>query len=138
MALSFIIIDDSELDCFIARKIIAHADKNICINPFQNAQHALEFIASNPDDNNGEMTIVLLDLQMPLMNGFEFVDEFEKLPAKVKKTHTIVILSSTRNTNDIYKIQSHKSVHSLMEKPLTMEKLFSLMLQLKTHARSGR
>jgi len=134
MKLSFILIDDSELDCFIARKIITHADKSIDINSFKNAQHALEFLIARPVDDKEEMTIILLDLQMPLMNGFQFVEEFEKLPPKVKKRYTTVILSSTRNTNDIYKIQSYKSVHSLLEKPLTMEKLFSLMLQLKTDA----
>ena len=132
MGLSFIIIDDSELDCFIARKIIAHADKNIAIHPFQNALHALEFITSKPVDDEEGMTVILLDLQMPLMNGFEFVEEFEQLPVKLKNRHTIVMLSSTRNTNDISKIKSYKSIRSRLEKPLTLEKLFPLM-QLKTY-----
>jgi len=132
MELSFIIIDDSELDCFIARKIVAYADKSIAVKTFQNAQDVIKIIAHNTDDNNNGTTIILLDLQMPLMNGFEFVEEFEKFPSGIKDRYMIVILSSTRNSNDISRILTYGSVHSLMEKPITREKLLSLILQGKT------
>jgi response regulator RpfG family c-di-GMP phosphodiesterase len=133
MELSFIIIDDSELDCFIARKIVAQADKSIAIKTFQNAQDAIKNIARNTEDSNKGTTINLLDLQMALMNGFEFVEEFENLPPGIKDRYMIVILSSTRNSNDISRILTYSSVHSLIEKPITREKLRSLILQGKTN-----
>ena len=73
--------------------------------------------------------VLLLDLQMPLMNGFQFVEEFEKLPADMRNKVVVVVLSSTRNSNDILRIFTYKSVHSLMEKPLTREKLITLIRQ---------
>ena|ERR1700744_310887 len=132
MELSFIIIDDSELDCFIARKIVAQADKSLAVKTFQNAQDVIKIIERNTQDSNNGTTIILLDLQMPLMNGFEFVEEFEKLPSGIKDKYMIVILSSTRNSNDISRILTYSSVHSLIEKPITREKLLSLILQGKT------
>jgi len=132
MELSFIIIDDSELDCFIARKIVAHADKSIPVKTFQNAQDVIKIIEHNTEDSNNGTTIILLDLQMPLMNGFEFVEEFEKFSSGIKDRYMIVVLSSTRNSNDISRILTYRSVHSLMEKPITREKLLSLILQGKT------
>jgi len=134
MALSFIIIDDSELDCFIARKIIDHADKKLKVTTFLNANDALELIKNSTTEHSsdGTITIILLDLQMPLMNGFQFVEEFEKFPVEIQKEYVVVVLSSTRNTNDIFRIFTYNAVHSLMEKPLTREKLLALIQQVSS------
>ncbi len=130
MALSFVVVDDSELDCFIAKKIINHADHSVHVDAFQNATDALEMLKTKmPGQSDQDKTILLLDLQMPLMNGFQFVEEFEKFTAELQKRVLVVILSSTRNSNDILRIFTYKSVHSLMEKPLTREKLITLMRQ---------
>src|SRR3978361_2039296 len=104
MKLSFIVIDDSELDCFIARKIISHTDKTLPVVIFNNAQQALLEITNDTTNVGAVQTIILLDLQMPLMNGFQFVEEFEKLPTEKKKKYIIIVLSSTRNANDISRI----------------------------------
>ena len=130
MALSFIIVDDSELDCFIAKKIIGHTDRSIHVDTFQIASEALDFIKTEiPARTDENKTVLLLDLQMPLMNGFQFVEEFEKMPPNIQQKVLVVILSSTRNSNDILRIFTYKSVHSLMEKPLTNEKLLTLIRQ---------
>jgi len=128
MEFSFIIIDDSELDCFIAQKLLKHSNKNLTVKTFQNANHVLEIIRERINENI-QTTIILLDLQMPLMNGFEFVEEFEKFPAEVQKNYRIVILSSTKNPTDVHKILKYKTVNDIIEKPLTKEKLLSLLVQ---------
>ena len=129
---SFIIIDDSELDCFVTQKFLELSNRNLAIKTFQNAKHALEIIRESPNEDNFP-TIILLDLQMPFMNGFEFVEEFEKLPIEVKKNYTIAILtilSPTNNPTDVYKILTYKTVKSIIEKPLTKEKLLSILSQV--------
>jgi CheY-like chemotaxis protein len=126
MEFSFIIIDDSELDCFIAQRLLKHSNRNLTVKIFQNARQVLEIIRESSKEDN-QPTIILLDLQMPLMNGFDFVEEFEKLPAEVQKNYTIAILSSTKNPTDVYKILTYKTVYSIIEKPLTKEKLLSLI-----------
>lgn len=129
---SFIIIDDSELDCFVTQKFLELSNKNLTIKTFQNAKHALDIIRENP--NAGYFpTIILLDLQMPFMNGFDFVEEFEKFPDEIKKNYRIAILtilSSTNNPTDVYKILTYQTVNSIIEKPLTKEKLLSLLIQV--------
>ena len=131
MELSFIIIDDSELDCFIARKIIEHTDKNLSVKSYLNGREVIEQIRVDFDKRNMPLTIILLDLRMPIMNGFQFVDEFEKLPLDIKRKYQIHILSSTRNTNDIYRILTHNTVLSMIEKPFTREKLLTLLMKVK-------
>jgi CheY-like chemotaxis protein len=123
MELSFIIVDDSELDCFITRKFIEHTDKDIKVTTYQSGKLAMEQIRHDADNKVMPLTIVLLDLRMPTMNGFQFVDQFDKLPVDIKKKYRIHVLSSTRNTNDIQRILTHAAVHSMIDKPLTREKM---------------
>jgi len=137
MELSFILIEDCELDCFIARKIIAHTDKSIVVKSFQNARLVFDDIINNPVNDPDVINIILLDLQMPIMDGFQFAEEFEKLPPETQKQYRIVVLSSTRNATDILRILTFNCINSLVEKPLTFEKLFSLILQLQPGAESS-
>jgi CheY-like chemotaxis protein len=130
MELSFTIIDDSELDCFIARKIIEHTDARLIVQTFQDAVSVVEKIRDDTLPSNAEKNIILLDLQMPLMNGFQFVEEFEKLPAEIQRKYLLVVLSSTRNSNDIFRVLAQNSVHSFLEKPFSREKLFDLIAKL--------
>src|SRR4051812_47019509 len=123
MSLSFIVIDENELDCFIARKIISFKDKSSSVKVFHNAQHALNFLRSTEKNAGKNLTVIFLDLHMPIMNGHEFVAEFEKLPSEIRNEYKIIILSATRNVNDTSRILKYHSVQSILEKPLTKEKI---------------
>ena len=131
MELSFIIVDDSELDCFITRKFIQHTDKSIKATTYQSGKLAMEQIRDDADNTSMPLAIILLDLRMPIMNGFQFADEFEKLPVDIKKKYRIHVLSSTRNVNDIQRMLNHTAVHSMIEKPLTREKLENFLDMVK-------
>ena len=125
---SFIIIDDSELDCFVIQKIIKRTFKNPDIISFQNAGHALDAIKEQGVKSNP--IIILLDIQMPLMNGFEFIEEFEKLDARIQDCYTVIILSilsSTRAPADIHTEFNKRTVGSIIEKPFTIEKLLVVL-----------
>ena len=132
MELSFIVIDDSELDCFVARKIIEHTDKSLPVKSYQNAREVIAQIRADFDQRNMPLTIILLDLRMPIMNGFQFVDEFEKFPLDIKRKYQIHILSSGKNTNDIYRILKQDTVFSMIEKPFMREKLLALLMKIRS------
>ena len=131
MELSFIVIDDSELDCFVARKIIELTDKSIKVKSYLGGREVIDQIRADFDKRDMPLTIILLDLRMPVMNGFQFVDAFEKLPLDIKKKYQIYILSSSKNANDIYRILTHETVVSMIEKPFTREKLLTLLMEIK-------
>lgn len=115
--MNFIVIDDSKLDCFIAEKIIKNTGKCDNCNVFQQAKEGLEFIKNN--SAGGDPTIVFVDIQMPVMNGFEFVEAFEQLPDETKAPYSIYMLSSSINENDIAKVKGYSSVKHFLNKPLT-------------------
>ncbi|WP_342645321.1 response regulator [Mucilaginibacter sp. CSA2-8R] len=119
MNLAFIIIDDSELDCFIAKKIIQQNDKSIMVATYTDAIAALRQINDNTDMHSDLLTIILLDLRLPIMSGFEFVEEFERLPLSIRNRYVIYVLSSSMNRNDKSRVDSNENIVKMMDKPLT-------------------
>jgi CheY-like chemotaxis protein len=132
MNLAFIIVDDSELDCFVAKKIIEQKDKSIKVTAYLEASVALKDISENTDTLSDELTIILLDLRLPLMNGFEFMEEFQKLPYAIQDKYIIYVLSSTRNQSDINRIYCYKNVVRIISKPLTKSSFGSLMTEVES------
>ena len=122
----FIVIDDSKLDCFIAEKVIRNTGKCETVTSFLQATEALEYIRTN-NVQQPIPNIILVDIQMPVMNGFEFVEEFEKLPADVIANYAIYVISSSINDIDLNRVHNYRSVRQFLNKPLTSNNL-SLLL----------
>lgn len=123
--LNFIVIDDSKLDCFIAEKIIKNTGRSEVCNVFQQATEALAYIKGATSNNL--KTIVFVDIQMPVMNGFEFVEAFEGLPESQKELYNIYMLSSSINENDIAKVKGYSSVKHFLNKPLTNDTIRAVL-----------
>ena len=123
----FIVIDDSKLDCFIAEKIIKNTGKCESVRSFLQAKEALEFISTTPPINSILPIIILVDIQMPVMNGFEFVEAFEKLPTNITKNYNIYVISSSINDNDLNRVPNYHTVKQFLNKPLTSNNLSVLL-----------
>jgi len=127
-----ILVDDSSIDNFVNTKIITRyqfADEVIL---FTKSKKALAFmIGLNKVPENEIPGILFLDLDMPEIDGFEFLDAFNILCDKVRKNMKIVILTSSSNPADIEKCNKFDSVIAFFHKPLiknnleTLEKLLS-------------
>ena len=124
--LHFIVIDDSKLDCFIAERIIKNTGKSESIMSFQQAVEALEYISNRPDDEQSH-TIVLVDIQMPVMNGFQFVEAFEQLPTHITSQYTLYVITSSINENDFTRVHNFASVKQFLNKPLNANSLTILL-----------
>lgn len=123
----FIIVDDNKLDCYIAEKIIRNTGISECIRLFNDANEALAFIKGDHPPVNKKKDIIIVDIQMPLMNGFEFVEAFEKLSEEICNSYIIYVLSSSINQNDLNRVSNYRSVKQLLNKPLTGKKLSLLV-----------
>jgi CheY-like chemotaxis protein len=114
--LNFFLIDDSTFDLFIYEKLLIKSGITDSVKTFNSARDALKHLLNQattlPD------TIILLDLQMPDMNGFEFIDAFDDLPDYVKSKIRIFMLSSTIDTRDIEKAKASPHIIDLLPKPL--------------------
>jgi len=127
--LNFIVIDDSKLDCFIAEKVINSTGKSAEVRSFVDARNALAHIASGATDDDRH-TVVLVDIQMPVMNGFQFVEAFQKLSAEITSCYTIFVISSSINENDLKRVDNYSCVKQFLNKPLNSNILGTLLAQL--------
>ncbi len=133
MDLSFMVVDDTELDQFIARKMILHADKRFDIKPFYEAISALNYIkekAGAPEQP--PHTLLLLDIFMPIMSGYQFLDAFEELDPAIQAKYFIVALTSSHEPADKNRISAYKSIRGLISKPLLAEDLSAIITKMIT------
>jgi CheY-like chemotaxis protein len=91
------------------------------IRSFFNAQSALEELKKNSDDNDKMPDGILLDLNMPVMDGWQFLDEFVLLA--IKKEISIFIVTSSIDPIDIERAKKHHFLKDYIMKPITAEKL---------------
>ena len=121
----FIIVDNDPVNNMLCDLAIKDAAANADILAFTNPLKAFEYI-SGYNDSNISMTILLLDINMPIWSGWDFADHFENLDEKIKKRFKIYMLSSSIDNNDKLRAVENKNVEGYIEKPLTEEKVFSL------------
>jgi CheY-like chemotaxis protein len=124
-------VDDSDTDLFINETMIKYAQFSQDVTSFTSSTKALEHLKMLTEQSSNEADIpdfIFLDINMPLLNGFEFIREFQTLPGYVKKKCQIILLSSTFNANDIQKGSDNKYVIGLIAKPLTMESLNDMIV----------
>jgi len=124
-SLRVMLVDDSDTDLFINEAMIKYANFSDDIISFSSSSKAMDYLRqfSNTPDASEIPDVIFLDINMPLMSGFEFIREYQSFPAKMKEKCHIVLLSSTFNVQDIQNGSDNKEVIGLIAKPLTIEVL---------------
>jgi CheY-like chemotaxis protein len=119
---SILLVDDSYIDRIVAGMLIKNTFGITSVYEVAGGKKALEFLTAG-DYNRDERLIILLDIKMPEMSGFEFLEEFGKLSADVRQNAEIIMLSSTIDPDDIQKAEEHPMVTKLLSKPLSIYEL---------------
>lgn len=118
--LGFILIEDNLIDQFVIKKLLKKVlDVNL-VYIANNGKEGLDWLLKNSIQNP---LIILLDIQMPIMNGFEFLDQFRSLEEDIKDKIEIYVLSSTLDLDEIKKIKENRYVSGFWNKPLQIETL---------------
>lgn len=125
---NFIIIDDNKIDLMVASKAIqlSHLQVNE-VHQFLSASLAFEFIQQF---NSPFHTIILVDIQMPIMSGFGFMEAYEKLAPEFKANFTCMYLTSSSNDLDRLRAQKYPSIKQYVNKPFTADLLLNLIKKI--------
>lgn len=124
------LIDDNEIDNLINQKMIEAANIADHIYTHTGARSAIEFLRNleqlEKESKQVLPDIIFLDIDMPLMDGFQFLDEFDKLSEVTKNKCKVVMLTSSINPQDVNKSKKYSYVKKYINKPLSQENLENL------------
>lgn len=116
-------IDDDEIVKLVGVKVLKRIGYTNQISYFNNGIEALENILSRISGNEliveSQPVLILLDINMPKMNAWEFLDEFTKIDPKWKCKFKVVIVTSSFNPEDKSKAFSYSEIADYTNKPLS-------------------
>lgn len=115
------VIDDNPVDLYIAKKILEKANFAAEILAYNSAIDALQYLRANCDGEQSLPSIILVDIYMPEMSGFEFMEAYRDLPPKLKEQCKVYIISSSIDSKDIRRANEDENVVAFQEKPLSRE-----------------
>ncbi len=113
------IIDDDPIFIYGTKRLMKEIDFCDSIMVYNNGQDALDGLLELSESGQKIPPYIFLDLNMPIMDGWEFLEQFSKIPSnKIKKT-TIFIISSSVDPRDLEKVKNYKAVNNYILKPIT-------------------
>jgi len=122
-----LLVDDNAIDLKVNSKVIHLSGLFEEIVLCQSAEEGLSYLSKNIDQIDELPDFILLDIQMPDMDGFDFLEVYKKFPKKLKEKCVIAILSSTLDFGDIKKTEANPDVIKLLKKPLILNELEELL-----------
>lgn len=128
-----LLVDDDDEDNFIHSRVIRRSEQVDKIRIANHGLQALEYLNNEgrfaDKTENPRPNIIFLDINMPRMNGFEFLEKYILLEGDKKAEICIVMLTTSRNPDDMHKAQSIAEVSSFTTKPLTQDMLSEVIDQ---------
>lgn len=114
----FHLVDDNDIDIAVNVKLLNLAKISSHIHTYTSASKFLDQISNHPEEFNHGEHVVLLDIMMPGMNGFECLAELEKRDESITDHIIVFLLSSSIDRGNISKAEQHLIVKRVLEKPL--------------------
>jgi CheY-like chemotaxis protein len=119
------LIDDDEVFVFLTKKIIERAGVEVELTVFSNGQEGLERLTAIAADKDLLPDVILLDLNMPVMDGWEFLNAFQKL--NFAKRIALYIVTSSISPYEVDRAKHIKEVKEFIVKPIAKEKFIEII-----------
>jgi signal transduction histidine kinase len=133
---SVLVIDDTDIDRLLAEKIVKKYNFAEEVVLMESAEEMLDYLHQLPDPETDELLkLILLDINMPEIDGWEFLKQFDLLNKKIKDQFRIFVVSSSKNQEDKERALSNEYVLDYVEKPLSKEVMLGMNARLEQRVR---
>jgi len=123
------LVDDNADDNFIHARVIKRSNAAANVIEKRTGRDALEYLKSRKNDRDTHPDLILLDINMPGMNGWEFLEEYNKLDEQLQSQAIIVMLTTSDNPDDKVKAKARNIASDFRTKPLTKGMLEEILNQ---------
>jgi len=126
-----LLVDDNSADNYFNEYIIMHGDicnhTKVAINGLEALAYLKKAGEPNQTESFPKPDIIFLDINMPRMNGFEFLDEYKKQDEALKSKALIIMLTTSVNPDDKIRAMAYNEVNEFHTKPLSIEVIQEIM-----------
>lgn len=121
------LVDDDRIYQFTTERLLQRLGIDIHFIWFRDGEEAIEYINKNKATADALPDILIVDINMPYMDGWQFLDEFKELKPQFAKPIDIYMVSSSIDDRDMLRARSIAEVRDYVEKPITREKLMVIL-----------
>ena len=118
-----ILIDDDAVTNFLNKEILSFFDAGLSIESFSDPEKSIHYLLSYPVNDVDNKILVLLDINMPLISGWDLLNRLEKEKPELFTHLQIHLLTSSIDENDKKRAEEHPRITSILHKPLDEEML---------------
>lgn len=122
-SLKIAIVDDDQIYQFIMHRTLTKLDPSLKVLNFSNCADILNFLKRNADNSQLLPDLLLIELNTPFMNGWEFLNAYKEIKGSLCKTIDIYIITSSVDPNDQIKAAAQEDLSGLYTKPITPDQL---------------
>lgn len=128
---SICIIDDDEIYKFFVKKILKIKNLAEDVVTFPDGEEAYNYIKENVENPENLPDIIFLDINMPIMDGFQFMEVYTKLKTNINKKITIYMITSSIDPIDLERSKKFSEISDFVTKPLSAEVLEKIINKSK-------
>jgi CheY-like chemotaxis protein len=119
------LIDDDDVFVFLTKKIIERSGADVSLSVFSNGQEGIEYIKGIAADEDLLPDVILLDLNMPVMDGWEFLNAYQEL--ELARNIALYIVTSSISPYEVERAKHIKEVQEFIVKPIAKEKFIDII-----------
>lgn len=130
---TILLVDDDQATNFLHKMVIKKADCTDQIHVELNGEAAITYLSTMKDGKYPSPDLIFLDINMPRMNGWAFLEEYEKLQDNQQGTAVIVMLTTSLNPDDVEQSKKFKEISEFRSKPMTSTMLQEIISKYFPH-----
>ncbi|HDZ04196.1 hypothetical protein LCGC14_0068210 [marine sediment metagenome] len=127
---NILLVDDDELYLYLMKKTIHQLSKDLVVSTFTDGEQAVEYISKCTEEKIDLPEVIFLDINMPFLDGWGFLNEFKKLKDKIQNDVNIYMVSSSMRDSDIKKASHFEELTGYVVKPVNKIELAEIFKKI--------